>query len=105
MTPDNEDNSVLFSWSAPFSLNISDTEPDILYYVIIIDGFSKTTMNTTDTHYLLPSDACLFSEFHVEIAAVNVVGVGEKYRSSPLTPMIPQGIYIVRQKCCVHSRL
>ena len=80
-----ENHSLLFSWSAPFSLNISDSEPDILYYVITIDSISITTMNTTDTHYLLQSVTCLFLEYHVGIAAVNVVGVGETYTSPPLT--------------------
>jgi hypothetical protein len=79
-----QNHSVLFSWSAPFSLNISDSEPDILYYVITIDSISKTVKNITDTHYLLQFDTCLFLEYHVEIAAVNVVGVGEKYTSPPL---------------------
>ena len=72
----------MFSWSAPFSLNISDVEPDIFYYYIVIDNIPKTTMNT---HYLLQSETCSFLEYHVEIAAVNVVGVGENYTSPPLT--------------------
>ena len=77
--------SILLSWSAPFSLNINDSDTDILYYYIVIDSISNMTINTTDTHYLLRSDTCLFLEYHVEIAAVNVVGVGEKYKSPPLT--------------------
>ena len=78
-------NSILLSWSAPFSLNISESDTDILYYYIVIDSISTTTISTTDTHYLLQSDTCLFLEYHVEIAAVNAVGVGEKYISPPLT--------------------
>ena len=76
--------SVMFSWSAPFSLNITDYEPDILYYVIniIADNKTRSTMNTTDTVYRLYPDLCLFS---VEIAAVNTVGMGEKYTSSLLS--------------------
>ena len=81
-----EPHSVRFSWSAPFSLNITDYEPDILYYVIKTDDKTKiTTMNTTDTVYLLQPDLCLFSEYTVEIAAVNIVGMGEKYTSPPLS--------------------
>ena len=81
-----EPHSVRFSWSAPFSLNITDYEPDILYYVVnIITANGSTTMNTTDTVYLLWPDFCLFSEYRVEIAAVNIVGMGENYTSPPLS--------------------
>ena len=78
--------SVRFCWSAPFSLNITDYEPDILYYVVnIITANGSTMLNTTDTVYLLQPDICLFSEYRVEIAAVNIVGMGEKYSSPPLS--------------------
>ena len=76
--------SVRFSWSAPFSLNITDYEPDILYYVvnITVDDKTRYTMNTTDRVYLLQPYLCLFSEYRVEVAAVNIVGMGEKYSLS-----------------------
>ena len=81
--------SVVFSWTAPFSLNITDEEPDILYYVINvirIDNYTTTTtMNTTETQYVLHADLCTFHVYQVEIAAVNVVGVGEKYMSPLLS--------------------
>ena len=81
-----EPHSVRFSWSAPFSFNITDYEPDILYYVInIITANANTTIITTDTVYLLQPEICLFSEYRVEIAAVNIVGIGKKYTSSPLS--------------------
>ena len=83
-----EPHSVRFSWSAPFSLNITDYEPDILYYVVNINTANgSTTLNTTDTVYLISSDFCLFSEYTVEIVAVNPVGMGEKYISPPLSPL------------------
>ena len=75
--------SVTFSWNAPFTLNISDMEPDILHYVVYIirdDGHNET-VTTTDTHYELQADPCQSHQYHVEIAAVNVVGEGEKYIS------------------------
>ena len=78
--------SVRFFWSAPFSLDITDYEPDILHYVInIITHNGNTSLNTTDRVYLLQPGICLFSEYRVEIAAVNTVGMGEKYSSPPLT--------------------
>ena len=81
-----EPHFVRFSWSAPFSLNITDYEPDILYYVIdiiIVDDNTTTMITTTDTMYLLQPDLCLSSQYRVEIAAINIVGLGEKY-TSPL---------------------
>ena len=81
-----ESHSVRFSWSAPFTLNITYHEPDILYYNInVITADANTTINTTDTVYLLQPEICLFSACRVEIAAVNIVGVGEKYTSPPLS--------------------
>ena len=83
-----EPHSVRFSWSAPFSFNITDYEPDILYYVIDIiatEDKTRSTMNTTDTVYLLQPDLCPFSDYRVEIAAVNIVGMGEKYTSPTMS--------------------
>ena len=83
------DGSILFSWSPPFSHNITDVEPDISHYMVTIinteDHHSVLTVNTTDTEYLLQSQDCQLSDYQVEIAAVNVVGVGDKYTSPPLT--------------------
>ena len=72
--------SVQFSWSAPFTLNITDEEPDILYYTIFlfIDDGRAVVVNTTETLYLLQADPCRTHTYRVAIAAVNVVGVGEK---------------------------
>ena len=80
---------ILFSWSPPFSLNITDVEPDVQYYslsVVTADHDNSTatitmnTMNTMNTHFKLQS-VCLFVDYQVQIAAVNVVGVGENYFS------------------------
>ena len=84
-----EDRSYLFSWSPPFSHNITDVEPDISHYLVTIinmeDHDSVLAVNTTDTEYLLQSRGCQLSDYQVEIVAVNVVGVGDKYTSPPLT--------------------
>ena len=57
-------------------------EPDILHYVVyIIKDSGQNDIVTTDTHYELLADRCQSHQYHVEIAAVNVVGEGEKYRS------------------------
>ena len=77
--------SVDFSWTAPFTLDISDMEPDILYYLVyIITEANTTTLNVNEVHYSLQSDLCGSQVYRVEIAAVNIVGVGGKYYSPPL---------------------
>ena len=77
------DHAIHFFWSAPFTLNICDTEPDILYYTVDIfsDGAFSENVTTTDTEYVLHPDPCRSHMYRVEIAAVNVVGEGEKYIS------------------------
>ena len=92
-TPDVEytivrEGSIKFIWSPPFSHNITDVEPDISHYlvtIINIEDHSVLTVNTTDTQYLLQSQDCQLSHYQVEIAAVNVIGVGDKYT----TPNLP----------------
>ena len=82
------DGSIQFSWSPPFSHNITDVEPDISHYLVTIinmEDLSVFTVNTTDTQYLLQSQDCQLSHYQVEIAAVNVVGVGDKYTSPNFT--------------------
>ena len=84
----NEDGSIQFIWSPPFSHNITDVEPDVSHYLVTIinmEDHSVLTVNTTDTQYLLQSQDCQLSHYQVEIAAVNVVGVGDKYTSPNLT--------------------
>ena len=78
------DYSILFIWSPPYSHNITDVEPDISHYLVNIinmEDHSVLTVNTTDTEYLLQSQDCQLTHYQVEIAAVNVVGVGDKYKS------------------------
>lgn len=81
-----DNHSVLFSWNAPFSLNITDVEPDIIYYTIhiTVDSAEHVNTTTTDTHYVLQADPCRAHTYTMEIAAVNVVGEGEKYVSPEL---------------------
>ena len=79
--------SIHFMWSPPFSHNITNVEPDISHYLVNIinmEDHSVLTVNTTDTEYLLQSQDCQLTHYQVEIAAVNVVGVGDKYTSPPL---------------------
>ena len=78
---------ILFSWRPPFSYNITDVEPDISHYLVNIinmEDHSVLTVNTTDTEYLFQSQDCQLTHYQVKIAAVNVVGVGDKYISPSL---------------------
>ena len=81
------DGHIRFSWNPPFSYNITHVEPDISHYLVNIinmEDHSVLTVNTTDTEYLLQSQDCQLTHYQVEIAAVNVVGVGDKYISPSL---------------------
>ena len=83
-----KDQSVLFKWSAPFSHDITGVERDISHYVVNIINMADHSVlsdNTTHTEYLLEPEQCRFNEYQVEIAAVNIVGVGEKYTSPQFT--------------------
>ena len=83
-----EDGFIQFSWSPPFSHNITHEEPDISHYLVTIinmEDHSVLTVNTTDTQYLLQTQDCQLSHYQVEVAAVNVVGVGDKHT----TPVLP----------------
>ena len=75
--------SILFIWSPPFSHNITDVEPDISHYLVNIHSGDTPnfTVTTTETNYILHTRNCEVNELQVEIAAVNVVGVGDKYTS------------------------
>ncbi|CAI7999763.1 hypothetical protein GBAR_LOCUS2784 [Geodia barretti] len=74
---------------SPEPLEFTIIIQDISHYLVTIinmeDHHSVLTVNTTDTEYLLQSQDCQLSDYQVEIAAVNVVGVGDKYTSPPLT--------------------
>ena len=77
------DGSILFSWSPPFSHNITNVEPDISHYLVYVYGndLPEYTVITTKTRYILQNGNCGIKKYQVTIAAVNLVGVGEKYAS------------------------
>ena len=77
------DEAIVFMWSPPFSHNITDVEPDISHYLVNIHSGDTPnfTVITTETNYILHTTNCEVNDYQVEIAAVNVVGVGDKYTS------------------------
>ena len=79
--------TIHYFWSAPFTLNISNIEPDIWGYTVYIvsDGAFRENVTTTETYYVLHADPCHSHMYRVEIAAVNVVGEGDKYISPEMS--------------------
>ena len=89
-----EPHSIRFSWSA------SLTDSTLYYAVDVITADYNATINTTDTVLLLQPGSCQFAEYRVEIAAVNIVGVGEKYTSPPLSL---EGNYSITSLCLLFN--
>ena len=61
------------SWMPPFTLNITDVEPDISTYTVRVNG--STHMNTSKTH-LTVDRPCFTTTYSV--SAWNAVGEGNK---------------------------
>lgn len=79
-------NSVHLSWEAPPTINLTSTEPDILYYVIslhIAHSGQNITVVVNTTEYIhepntdeWPWGLSLCDEVRFRVSAVNVVGEG-----------------------------
>ena len=87
--------SVTISWSAPFSLDVTDVDPDIWYSVLIYNVTDENNptailctdcINITETHYTFTPD--YLSPCHVynfSVIPLNGAGQGEKtYLTSSL---------------------
>ncbi len=68
----NDYNQIL-NWTPPFTLDITDLDPDISNYTIC-NSASHTCVNTTDTSYIFPT-TCFPVEYSV--SACNPVGCSE----------------------------
>ena len=91
------ENSILLSWSPPFSLDVTGVDPDIWYTVLIsnvTDEDNPTAVpctdchNLTQPHYTFTSDTqsqnpCSVSLYSFEIIPVNAAGEG--HHTPPLT--------------------
>ena len=82
--------SVIISWSAPFSLDVTGVDPDIWYSVLIYnvtDENNPTAIlctdctNITETHYTFTPEC--FNKYDVSVVPSNGAGQGE--RSGSLT--------------------
>ena len=88
----NESNasSITLSWTAPFSLDVTDVDPDILYSVLIsnvtddepIAVSCSECINITETHYTFTPDypsPC--HKYNFTVLPLNGAGVGEPSQS------------------------
>lgn len=62
-----------FVWSAPFTLDITDVEPDILFYILQESLTDSTANVTTPGEYVFPNVAVAVD---FSVSAWNVVGKG-----------------------------
>ena len=91
--------SISLNWSAPFSLNVTNVEPDIWYSVLITnvtDEDSPTAVSCTDCfnltqpHYtfspssLTQSDDAMSTCFNYSFTVIPQNGVGNGNRSEPV---------------------
>ena len=72
------ENDYNISWSAPFSLDVPYTNPDIIYCLYIHDKFSSVPVllncDIIDTHFILPSNYTKCSDHIVHVIATNPAG-------------------------------
>ena len=83
--------TILITWEAPFTLNITNTEPDIAYCVNIsamnyfshVDIATECNITQTEFFYTIPHKVyCHNNDFYVTVTPVNGAGQGvsEKVR-------------------------
>ena len=76
------ENTVILSWSPPFTLDVSDTDPDITGYRVYIFNYNtsnqemkSTAANVTEFRFVIHDQSHLY-EFSV--SALNEVGEGNR---------------------------
>ena len=74
--------SILITWTAPFSLNITDTNPDIWYSVTISTAGDRNNSlyrdNITDTFYNFTINEIPNGMYQFEVTAVNSIQSASK---------------------------
>ena len=76
-----QNRAVFLNWTAPFTLDIPDTDP-ITYCVDIVNSTSSATLhsecgiNVTEYTYLPPDSGC--RDHVITVTPVNVVGRGQQ---------------------------
>ena len=74
--------SILITWTAPFSLNITDTDPDIWYSVTITTAGDRVNSlhrdNITDTFYNFTINETPNGLYQFEVTSVNSIKSASK---------------------------
>lgn len=71
--------NTLVTWTAPFTLNVTDHDPDITYQINIIHGDMSTTTiqdHVLTNYTIVPDESIPCSRFVFEVAPKNGAGVG-----------------------------
>ena len=71
-----QDSIIYLVWTAPFTLNIQFTNPDITYCVDIVNLYSQCGINVTEFIYPLPPSSMCDEYYTFIITPVNAVGNG-----------------------------
>ncbi len=74
-----EQDQFSLNWTAPFTLDITDADPDITYCVGVVNSTSSATqcgINVTEFTYPIPPRRIFCDEFEFIVIPVNVVGNG-----------------------------
>ena len=80
-----QDETILLNWTAPFTLDIPDTDQDITYCVDVVSSTSSATLHSecgitmTMYTYSVASDSSCHDHV-ITVVPVNVVGRGESNR-------------------------
>ena len=84
------DSFMSFVWRAPFTLDITDVEPDILFYILQESLTGSTANVTSPGEYVFPNVAVAVD---FSVSAWNVVGKGETASVTHQPCTISRGMY------------
>ena len=104
LTVQNDTNSISLSWRPPFSLNVTDTDPDVWYTVLVYNVTDKNNplaipypscQDIADTNCTFTAEG-LISPFHeFSFAVVSKNGVGNGKMSRNVTGAFQNGNYTI----------
>ena len=85
-----ETSVVLLTWTAPFTLDITATDPDITYCVEVVSSTSSATLHSecgiTATQFTYHTTWC--DEYNFTITPVNLLGNGTQESTEYFQPLL-----------------